>query len=499
MRVSVAGGGIGGMLAALMLAQDGFEVSVFEKSEKLGGRLAFVNHKGYKIDQGPTIVLLPEMLKQILGKAGVLEKEIDLIPCDPLYKIHFSSGKSYTKYSDEEKQLKEIRESFPGNEAGFLKFMRDMNRRYQIGKPSFLEQSFSNILNFFKPSTLSSLWKLNAHQSVMKQLESYFDNKLMQTAYALQTLYIGGNPFTTPAIYSLVSFSEHFHGIHYLKGGYANLVDILETALKRANVRVHTNHEVTGICRTEGRATSIIANGCEFPTDLVIMNGDFPIVERMVQKNRRRFTASSSCFLIYMGVNKKFEHANVHQFFIGDDFEKNMKEIFKEKNVPSDPSFYVFHPSLIDDSLAPENKGVLYVLVPVPSGEAIEWETEKERFADRIIAEMESAQFSGLRKEIEWMTIRTPQDALADGLYQGGSFGIAPELLQSGPFRPQIKPFKENNIYAVGASIHPGGGIPIVMQGASMLVDAIRKEMDTHVEKKGVNASAGTFNRISNM
>lgn len=155
---------------------------------------------------------------------------------------------------------------------------------------------------------------------------------------------------------------------------------------------------------------------------------------------------------------------------MGNDLAKHMEAVFKHKAIPEDPAIYTFNPSIMDPSLAPEGKSVLYALVPVPSGSHIDWSNQQD-FVDGIIRTLEEKGFGEARKEIEWVKVRTPNDAQAFGLYEGGSFGIAPELFQSGVFRPQYQPYEYKNVFAVGASIHPGGGVPIVMQGAKMLAD----------------------------
>ncbi|PPA72503.1 phytoene desaturase family protein [Jeotgalibacillus proteolyticus] len=474
MKIAVAGGGVGGILSALLLSRKGFDVTLFEKESALGGRLSFIEHDGYKLDKGPTIVLLPEMLTQLMKEAGIGSSEYELMRCDPLYDIHFANGKQYTKYASIKEQLTEIDRIFPEDHQNFKRFIADMLIRFTEGKPRFLEQPFLNRWGSINPGTLNALRKLNAFRSVKKQLDYYFMSEEMKTAYALQTLYIGGNPFTTPAIYSLVSFSEHQHGIYYVKGGYASLVEVFEKALEKNNVKVRKNAPVEEIKRTKKRISKVVVNGEEIEVDALVFNGDFPAVEGLLNKPKRPYEPSSGCVLLYMGIDGVYDDKKTHQFYMGANFNQNMMEIFKQRTIPEDPSYYVFHPSLIDGTLAPEGKGVLYVLIPVPSGDHIYWEKEKNKLADKVIDSMIQRGFPGLRERMEWMKIRTPNEAMTEGLYAGGSFGISPALFQSGPFRPQFQPYSEiDNLYAVGASVHPGGGIPIVMQGAKLLADGM--------------------------
>ncbi|WP_173916651.1 NAD(P)/FAD-dependent oxidoreductase [Halobacillus sp. Marseille-Q1614] len=487
-EVTVVGGGIGGLVTALILSRRGESVRILEKNGHLGGRLTYEKQGDYKIDQGPTIVLLPEMLLSILEEGGISRSQIPIVPCDPLYHIHFKDGYSFTKYADIEKQIDEISRKFPGNEAGYYRFLEDMKLRFMQGKEQFLEKSFVNKKTFFTTKNLQTLMRLRAYQNVKKMMKNYFQDERLIEAYTLQTLYIGGHPEQSPAMYSLVSYSEHKHGIWYLMGGYAKLVEIIVEELKKRGVQIETNCEVESIHTEKRKVTSLKAGGSTFPVDRVVLNGDFPLMDRLfpVHKQiRRRYTPSSGCLLIYMGLNKIYERETIHQFFMSDDFDRHMQQVFLEKTLPDDPSFYTFHPSIIDSSLAPEGKGVLYTLVPVPASEHVDW-SKKDELVELVIDQMEKRGFPDLRKHIEWMRIRTPEDAQRDGLFQGGSFGIAPTLFQSGVFRPQLQPYPLDNVFAAGASIHPGGGIPIVMQGAKLLADHLQLLIEhRHNYKRG--------------
>ncbi|MEA3322222.1 MAG: phytoene desaturase family protein [Bacillota bacterium] len=497
-HIAIAGAGIGGMITALLLKKQGFHVSIFEKEKQAGGRLAFVEREGYRIDQGPTIVLLPDMLKEILAEAGVPKDAWELMSLDTLYTIHFKDGKKYTKFKDIKTQLSELSKQFPGEEIGFKQYMTDMKKSFEMGKTSFLEKSFTRKRDFWTGKNIKTLLRLKAYQSTKKFTGSYFNDERLREAYSLQTLYIGGNPQTAPAMYSLIPFSEHEHGIHYVKGGYASLVDVLVETLKASGIPLHLSSKVENIQKEQGRVTAIKVNGESITVDGLVWNGDFPSSAELFN-NQKNYEPSSGCVLFYFGVDGIYQDSNVHQFFMGGDFEQHMREVFKEKKVPTDPSFYTFNPSVIDSTLAPVGKSVLYVLIPVPSGSHIDWSNEKA-FKDKMLMNIENRAFPDLIKRMEWMEVRTPNDAELDGLFQGGSFGIAPNLFQSGVFRPQAKPNSDlENVYATGASIHPGGGIPIVMQSAKLAANQIIHDFAHHSSAKDVNLNERLNESISSL
>jgi phytoene desaturase len=474
-KTLIVGAGIGGMVTALYERMAGHEVLMFESKSRLGGRLAYHERGEYRVDEGPTVVLLPDMIKDILEELGLSER-VEFIQIDPLYPLHYPDGSKFLKWSNKEKQKKEIEKFFPGESGGFDKYMNDMRERYNDGKASFLDHAFLQRREFWTMGNIKTLMKLKAYQSVRKQSRKYFKSTRLQEAFALQTLYIGGSPGQTPAIYSLVPFSEHEHGIWYVKGGYAKLAEVLAEALEERGVEVRTHSRVSEIVTKGTEATGCIVNGEEIEGDRIILNAEFPAAEKLMpEPPKKTYKPSSGCLLFYFGLNKPLDTDHVHNFYIGESLDNHMNDLFVNHRLSNDPAFYVFNPSLIDETLAPRGHGVAYVLVPVPAADKVSRQ-EYITYAGKIRELLIERTDADLNEKIEWEHIRTPYEAELDGLYQGGSFGIAPTLFQSGVFRPQVKPFSYSNVYAVGASVHPGGGIPIVMHGAKVLSEILRSE-----------------------
>jgi len=433
-QVHIVGGGVGGLVTALLLSKDSNkEITVYEKNDSFGGRLSFTGNEEFRIDEGPTIVLLPDMLLSILEEAGISKDRLPLVECSPLYSVDYADGQSMNKYRDIQKQKEEIERLFPGDGEGFERFIKDMRWRFAMGQQQFLKQNFVDKKQFFSPRNLQTLVKLKAFLHVKRLMKQYFKHEELQHTYALQTLYIGGHPGESPALYSLVSYSEHEHGIWYLKGGYASLIDILVAELKQRGVKMVTNATVENLSITNDHCDAIQVNGEWYSVDDVVLNGDFPLMNDLLpedQKQHKSYTPSSGCLLIYMGLNKNYTQPSIHRFFLGGDFEKHMEDVFQHRKL--------------------EEKG-----------------------------------YPGLGDAIEWMQVKSPQEAKQEGLYQGGSFGIAPTLFQSGVFRPQLKPFGMDNVFAVGASTHPGGGVPIVMQGAKLLADYMNQDAYATLQTRG--------------
>lgn len=305
MKIAMIGGGVGGLMGALYLTKLGYDVTIYEKEHKLGGRMAFVERDGFRIDEGPTIVLLPEMFRDLFAQAGIDPESIELLLCDPLYTIRFTDGKVYTKYPGRERQLQEVEEQFPEDKGGFIRFMDEGQKRFDIGKPAFLEHDFVRKADFWTFRNIRNLMKLKPQQSVHQLMENYFKDERLQLAYSLQALYIGGDPYRAPAMYSLVPFSEHEHGVYYVKGGYASIIPVMEQELRSRGTEIRLDTAVKRVLKKDGRATAIeTAAGIE-QYDAIVYNGDFPGINQLApMKKQKEYTPSSACVLLYFGLDK---------------------------------------------------------------------------------------------------------------------------------------------------------------------------------------------------
>ncbi|WP_151733699.1 phytoene desaturase family protein [Paenibacillus tengchongensis] len=499
-RAAIVGGGIGGLTAALLLSKRGVHVTLYERAAKVGGRVAFEEEGPYRIDQGPTIVLLPEMLTGILAEGGLPPEGLELLRCDPLCRIHFRSGRTLSKLGGLAEQAAEIERLYPGEGGAFLRFMENMSRLYPLGRSAFLEQGYLRRSEFFRPANLALLTRLRVYRSLRSAVGQYFRSEELIDAFSLQSLYIGGAPFRTPGIYTMLPYAENAFGIWMLKGGYGRLPEIISRELMDRGVDIRTCTEVESLIIEGSRCRGLVADGVEHRYDAVLYNGDFPHLEGLlppglltgrgkpepsggkssVRIRRGKFQPSSGCLLIYAAAAKRWSDTAVHQFFLPDSLNMNLRELFEEERLSMDPSYYVFNPAALDETAAPPGESVLYFLIPVPADPERDWESIAGLLADKVLADAEQRGFPGLRASLRWRKLRTPADAQREGLYGGGSFGLAPVLSQSGVFRPQPKPYPLGGLYAAGASVHPGGGVPIVMQGARLAVHEMMKEMNNN-------------------
>lgn len=489
-HVCIVGGGIGGMMSALILEQHGYQVTILEKTHQLGGRLAYRSNGKYKIDRGPTVMLLPHMHREVFSLAGLDFDELSIERCDPAVTIDFADGGKFVKYSDGEQQKTYLAQHYPEDFVGFEHYLEDMRQLYQQGEKLLLSKPLPSVVSVLNKKTLKLLRDMQLHQSTRNFLKNYFTNEHLLDAYSLQTLYIGGGPTIAPSLYSLIGFSEHEHGVWYMQGGYAGLVDYLTHKLEQRGIGIHYQQAVETVVRSEQKITHLQTETQTFACDHVIFNAEYPSIAPLIAEKPKTYKPSNGCVTIYLGVNRRYPQKAVHSFYLPQNFAIIFSKLFKKQQLPQAPAVYVFNPSILDDTLAPSGHSSLYLLVPVPSQSSeINWDDSafKEQFVSEIIAQVEKVGFEGLQAAIEWQDVLTPADCEREGLYQGGSFGIAPTLWQSGPFRPQAQLKTASNGYAVGASVHPGGGIPIVMQSAKIACEELMKKDGNYASQTSIS------------
>lgn len=489
-KVIVIGAGVAGLSSAIRLQAKGFQVHIFEKNDKVGGRMSQLKDKGFTFDYGPTITMLPQEYKDVFIDSGANPDDyIQMTPLDPLYTLYFPNEKPFTVSSNLPNLMKTL-ESFGENEAqGYLNYLQDVYERYVRAKKHFLSISYRKPSDFYNFKTLYHGLKLRTLGNAYRSISKFVKSEVLRQALSFQTLYIGVSPFQGPSIYTIIPMIELLYGIHYIKGGMYQMAAAMEKRFKELGGVIHFNENVEEILFDQKEAKSIKSNGKIVDADIVLTNADFPwAVKNLIkddkkrgkykEKNLKKMSYSSSVMIMYLGLNKKYPRV-VHSLKFAQSFKKNINDLFQNQ-VPEDPSFYMYSPSQIDASMAPEGKEVLYVLVPVPNTRVDNpWDDEyTNAYADKVLTLM--SELDGLhdiKDHIEVMHISNPRDWERQfNLNHGATFGLRTTLSQSLYFRPQatLKPFK--NVYFTGSSTHPGPGVPIVLQASKLAVKDILKD-----------------------
>lgn len=489
MKTIIIGGGVSGLASAIRLAAKGVEVEVFEKRERAGGRMNLVEGNGFRFDLGPTIVMMPDIYKDVFKAAG--RNPDDYIPMtqlDPLYNLQFSPGEKHDVSTDLVHFTKYLEGISEQDAEGFLKYLGDIYGRYLIAKDNFIFKSFHGLSDILSPKSIRDILRLKTFDSAWHSISKYVKDDRLRKMLSFQTLYIGIAPKAGPSLYTIIPMIEMLYGVWFMKGGMYALVEGMLKLLGELKVPVHCSTAVDEIIVTGGAAKGVRIGDRIIEADTVLCTADFPWAMKNLirdKKARGRYTDkkiekmeySCSCMMLYLGIKKKLPDLQVHNITFAQDFERNITDIFSGK-LPEDPSLYFYCPSKMDASLAPKGSEALYVLIPVPNlkgNRALYEAASLARYREIILKRIEGVEGLGdIRKHIVFEKMVTPLDFEKDvNAYHGATFGLAPTLLQSSYFRPHNKSSTCKGLYFAGSSVHPGAGVPIVLTSAKIAADDI--------------------------
>lgn len=495
-RAAVIGSGFGGISAAIRLQAAGYSVVTFEARDKPGGRAYVYSKDGFDFDGGPTVITAPHCLEELFACAGRrLESYVDLLPVRPFYRLSWEDGVHLDYDADTEHMLAQIRARRPEDAEGYLRFIEYSKRVFTKGYEELAATPFLRFSDMVRVAP--DLAKLRADRSVYATVARFVRDEHVRQALSFHSLLVGGNPFETSSIYTLIHHLERRWGVFFPRGGTGALVNALvrlyrelggELLLSTPVERVEVLRGSDAGSGTE-RAVAVHrvhAGGRSFDADVVVSNADLhhtyarlyrdePAARRTAHK-LTRLEWSMSLFVLYFGTDRVYADSPHHNVLFGQRYRELLRDIFHGPGVPDDFSLYLHAPTVTDPSLAPPGCSSFYVLSPVPHlGKApVDWDELAPRYAQQILAAVERRALPELRKHLvtqHWITPRSFERDL--GSWQGSAFSVAPKLTQSAWFRPHNQDPKIPGLYLVGAGTHPGAGLPGVINSAKATVGLI--------------------------
>ncbi|MBK7219143.1 MAG: phytoene desaturase [Candidatus Promineofilum sp.] len=489
-KVIIIGSGFGALGAAARLAARGYDVEIFEKRDKPGGRAYVYEQDGFKFDGGPTVVTAPFMFDDIFAAAGRRREEyVEFQPLDPFYRIFDHTGRAFDYNDDPEFIAAQIRQWNPSDADGYHRFMRSTQAIFQKGFVELADQPFLTVGDMLRVAP--DLIRLQSHKSVYRYVSQFIDNEFLRRCFTFHPLLIGGNPFDSSSIYAMIHYLEREWGIHYVMGGTGALVNALVQLIEELGGRFHFNAEVAEIIVDGRRATGIrLADGTTHRADHVISNADvawtylnmIPSQARGLRNSDLRYRKltrySMSLVVIYFGTKKLYRHDGQlahHNIILSERYQGLLADIFKAKQLPSDFSLYLHMPTLTDPTIAPDGHESFYVLSPVPHlGADVDWATAAKPYRDAIMQFLEDNYLPDLQANIVSEHMIDPRHFESTlNSHLGAAFSIEPVLTQSAWFRPHNRSEDFDNLYFVGAGTHPGAGLPGVLSSSKIAEDLI--------------------------
>jgi len=486
MRIIVIGSGFGGLAAAIRLRAQGHDVTIVEQRDQPGGRAYVYRQDGFTFDGGPTIITAPWLIDDVFTAAGRRTADyVSIVPIDPFYQIRFEDGTVFRYNGDREAIIRQIEALNPADVAGYRRFVRDAERVFATGM-GLIDKPFTSLLDMVK--VLPDLIRLRADRSVAGLTNRHIRDERLRQVFSFHPLLVGGNPFETTSIYTLIHPLEQKWGVWFAMGGTGKLVEGFVRLFGDlgGDLRLSTRVEEITVDERTGRANGVrLAGGEVLPADAVVSNGDvaFTYKHLVAPRWRRtntdakidRMSYSMSLMVIYFGTDVQYPDIAHHEIIMGPRYRGLLQEVFKTKTLADDFSLYLHRPTATDPSLAPPGGDAFYVLSPVPHlGGPTDWAAMAKPYRDRIMAYLEARYMPGLSKHIVTELAIDPRhfrDTLSSHL--GSAFSVQPILTQSAWFRPHNRSEDVPNLYFAGAGTHPGAGLPGVISSGKIVADLI--------------------------
>ena len=487
--ILVIGAGFGGIAAALRMRAKGFEVTLVDRLSAIGGRAQVFERGGFRHDAGPTVITAPFLFDELFELYN--ENRSDFVEFRSLalwYRFYFHGGRQFDYCRSIEDTNEQIRKFEPKDVDGYQHLLTTSKAIFEVGFNKLANRPFHKIRTML--AQIPHLLRLKSYYSVAGIVNRHLKHPLLRQAFSIHPLLVGGNPFSTTSIYTLIHYLERKWGVYFCMGGTGKLVEALHGLLLRAGVKVELNIDIAEITLEHGFATGAITEcGRVFHADRVICNGDPPTVYAQMlpaDGNRRKRLASEDfthysmgLYVLFFGTKRQYPDVAHHTIWMGPRYKELLKDIFDKKILPDDFSLYVHRPTATDESFAPEGCDSYYVLCPVPNlrGE-INWKEKGPELKDRIVKALSDTIMPDLETVITedfWMT---PEDFKADyRSMHGAGFSLAPIFTQSAWFRYHNRDPHIANLYFSAAGAHPGAGMPGVLCSAKVVEALIDEEL----------------------
>ncbi len=486
----VIGAGIGGIATAIRMAQNGFQVTVVEKCQRAGGRCNIIEKAGHRFDTGPTLFLMPELYKQAFADIGErIEDHLDLVRIDPTYQIHFEDDTLLRLTSDLKEMQDQLEQIEPGSFSQYIRYLAEGQLHYNLALPNVVQRNFDHWYQFFTLKNLLLMLRLKALKKHYRHIGKYFQDDRLKVAFTFQNMYMGVNPCEAPAIFSLMQYTELADGVWFPRGGMYSVIEALEKIARRWGVEFVFDTTVEKIMVEGNRATGVLMErNQQFEADIVIANADLPYVYREMlpddgtsaRLDDKKFGCSALVML--WGLDKQYPQIGPHNLFIAEDFRESFEALFDGRTIAAEPSFYMHAPSRVDSSMSPDGQDTLMVAFPIGhliGDRSEDWPAIKQHCKDFAIQRLKRLGITDLEEHIKFEINLTPEYwENRHNLTKGSAHGLSHDLMQMGYMRPHNRHKEYRNLYFVGASTHPGTGLPTVLVSAKLVSERILREVE---------------------
>lgn len=485
-KVVIIGAGVGGLSTAIHLAIKGFDVTIFEQNDFVGGKANKIFKNGYSFDTGPTLLTMPFVLKNLFQVAGKkLEDYLKIRKKEIICRYFFDDGSVFNEYSDRERLLNEF-ERFTSEPAENLKRYLDYSKKiYDLTAELFLFNSFLDLKNFFNLKsfrTLLNIHRIDPFRTVHQANSSFFKSKKIVQLFDRYATYNGSNPYRAPATLNIIPFVELEFGGYYVEGGIGRIPEVLAEIAKELGIKILTSTKVDGILVKNRKVVGVQIGKDKIDYNYVVSNADLYFTyEKLIKdtdtKEAKRYIQqelSTSAIIFFMGTKTSYKQLEMDNILFSSDYEREFNQLFQEKIIPDDPTIHIHISSKKNSSDAPVGCENLYVMINAPS--VSNFEFDKNEVQKKIVSKIERITGIDLNGNLEFVLLRTPNDIEhLTSSYLGSLYGPSSNSRFSAFLRQQNKSRDYDGLYFVGGTVHPGGGIPLVILSGKITAELIQR------------------------
>ncbi len=472
-KVLVIGSGLGGLSAAISLAQEGYQVAIHEKNDKIGGKLNVLKAQGYTFDLGPSILTLPHIFERLFERSGMkMSDHIPIRPLRPHWRNFFEDGKVVDLYPEPEKMTEEARKvgEDPANVERFLKYSADL---YDLTNEGYFEQGLDTAAEFREFYGLGKFLKFDLFRSMHGGVARHLKTRHMRDIFDYFIKYVGSSAYHSPAFMNCMPTIQYRYDLWYVDGGLYGIALGFQKLLDHLGIEVHLQSEVTEVRKQGGRVTGLVANDVFHEADIIVSNMEvIPAYEKLLAeddaflKTLEKYEPSCSGLVLELGLDRQYPQLAHHNFLYSEHQKKHFHTVFRKHELPPDPTIYLVAASRTDPTVAPPGCDCLKILPHIPYIDDSKPLTRGDYMAlkERVIDKLERMGLENLRSHVVFEHCWTPLDIREQYHSNKGSiYGVVSDRFKNLAFKAPKQSVRYPNLFFVGGSVNPGGGMPMVV------------------------------------
>ncbi|MBK9139854.1 MAG: phytoene desaturase [Verrucomicrobia bacterium] len=487
--VAVIGAGLGSLSAAISLAAAGFKVSVFEKNERVGGKLNVLKKGGFTFDLGPSILTLPQFFQSLFARAGRrFEDYVPTVTVTPHWRNFFEDGTVLDLHMDPEAmhaELRKLKSYTPALWDRFQDFLRYSRQQYDILDQGYLREGLDTLWDFLRHYGVFRIGRqIDFRRTMAESIRSFFDDPYLRATFEYFIKYVGSSAYAAPGYMNLMPNIQFQYDLWYVPGGMYGIAQGLEKLAGELGIAIHTRSEVAAILHADRTVTGLrLKDGQTVTSDYVVSNMEvIPAYEKLLGegpaylRKLEKFEPACSGLVLHLGTDRIYPQLAHHNFFYSRDQEKHFATVFRDKQLPPDPTIYLVAVTRSDPSQAPAGCDNIKVLPHIPYLNDQHPYTREDylAFKDRVVEKLERMGLTDLRKHTIVEDVWTPYD-IQERYYsnRGSIYGVVSDWSKNYGFKAPKRSRRYQNLYFTGGSVNPGGGMPMVILCGQKVADEI--------------------------